>query len=111
MGLLQRVSKALGVMNHHILDQDGVVGDFQGDAALGFWNGRQACASGLQFLPGLPAPEQNQVWNRGQKAFCQILQVLGALREDQRRTSVVNRAYDVGADHPVSRLVNPQCLV
>src|SRR5438874_13640333 len=37
MGLLQRVSKALGVMNHHILDQDGVVGDFQGDAAMGFW--------------------------------------------------------------------------
>jgi adenylate cyclase len=37
MGLLQRVSKALGVMNHHILDQGGVVGDFQGDAAMGFW--------------------------------------------------------------------------
>ena len=37
LGLLQRVSRALGVMTHHIRDQGGVVGDFQGDAAMGFW--------------------------------------------------------------------------
>jgi adenylate cyclase len=37
MGLLNRVSQALGVMTHEILDQGGVVGDFQGDAAMGFW--------------------------------------------------------------------------
>ena len=37
IGLLDRVSKALGVMTHHILKQGGVTGDFQGDAALGFW--------------------------------------------------------------------------
>jgi adenylate cyclase len=37
MGLLERVSKALGVMTHHILDHGGVIADFQGDAALGFW--------------------------------------------------------------------------
>jgi adenylate cyclase len=37
LGLLQRVSKALGVMTHQILDHRGVVGDFQGDAAMGFW--------------------------------------------------------------------------
>jgi adenylate cyclase len=36
-GLLERVSKALRVMTHEILDQGGVVGDFQGDAAMGFW--------------------------------------------------------------------------
>jgi adenylate cyclase len=35
--LLERVSQALGVMTHHILDQGGVVGDFHGDAAMGFW--------------------------------------------------------------------------
>jgi adenylate cyclase len=35
--LLHRVSKALGVMTRQILDQGGVVGDFQGDAAMGFW--------------------------------------------------------------------------
>ena len=37
LGLLNRVSRALGVTTHHILDQGGVVGDFQGDAAMGFW--------------------------------------------------------------------------
>lgn len=37
LDLLQRVSDALGVMTHHILANDGVVGDFHGDAAMGFW--------------------------------------------------------------------------
>jgi adenylate cyclase len=35
--LLQRVSEALGVMTRHILASGGVVGDFHGDAAMGFW--------------------------------------------------------------------------
>jgi adenylate cyclase len=35
--LLDRVSTALGVMTRSILRYDGVVADFQGDAALGFW--------------------------------------------------------------------------
>jgi adenylate cyclase len=35
--LLERVSLALGVMTRHILAQGGVVGDFHGDAAMGFW--------------------------------------------------------------------------
>jgi len=37
MPLLNRVGKALGVMTDHILMQGGVVGDFHGDAAMGFW--------------------------------------------------------------------------
>jgi adenylate cyclase len=37
LGLLQRVSRALGVMTHQIRQEGGVVGDFQGDAAMGFW--------------------------------------------------------------------------
>ncbi len=37
LGLLNRVSRALGVMTHYILDEGGVVGDFHGDAAMGFW--------------------------------------------------------------------------
>lgn len=37
LGLLERVSNALGVMTHQIREQGGVVGDFQGDAAMGFW--------------------------------------------------------------------------
>ena len=37
LGLLNRVSNALGVMTREIFDQGGVVGDYQGDAAMGFW--------------------------------------------------------------------------
>ena len=47
MGLLKRVSQALGVMTHQILDAGGVVGDFQGDAAMGFW--------------GWPLPENDDI--------------------------------------------------
>lgn len=55
MALLARVSKALGVMTHHILDKGGVFGDFQGDAAMGFWGWpiaqqntiEQACTAAL----------------------------------------------------------------
>ncbi|MGV3483028.1 MAG: adenylate/guanylate cyclase domain-containing protein, partial [Planctomycetaceae bacterium] len=35
--LLQRVSNALGVMTGEILRTGGVVGDFHGDSAMGFW--------------------------------------------------------------------------
>jgi adenylate cyclase len=35
--LLEQVSEALGVMTKHILDTGGVIGDFHGDAAMGFW--------------------------------------------------------------------------
>jgi len=35
--LLERVSRALGVVTHQIRAQGGVVGDFHGDAAMGFW--------------------------------------------------------------------------
>ncbi len=35
--LLDRVSDALGVMTCGIIKFDGVIADFQGDAALGFW--------------------------------------------------------------------------
>ncbi|HYW80589.1 MAG TPA: adenylate/guanylate cyclase domain-containing protein [Thermoguttaceae bacterium] len=37
LGLLRRVSKALGVTTDHIRREGGVVGDFHGDAAMGFW--------------------------------------------------------------------------
>ncbi len=35
--LLEQVSDALGVMTKHILNTEGVIGDFHGDAAMGFW--------------------------------------------------------------------------
>ena len=37
LGLLNRVSKALGVTTDHIRRQGGVVGDFHGDSTMGFW--------------------------------------------------------------------------
>lgn len=37
LGLLRRVSGALGVMTRHILAEGGVIGDFHGDSAMGFW--------------------------------------------------------------------------
>ncbi|MGH7127387.1 MAG: adenylate/guanylate cyclase domain-containing protein, partial [Planctomycetaceae bacterium] len=37
LGMLHRVSQALGVMTREILKYGGVTGDFLGDAALGFW--------------------------------------------------------------------------
>jgi adenylate cyclase len=35
--LLERVSQSLGVMTQHILAEGGVIGDFHGDSAMGFW--------------------------------------------------------------------------
>ncbi len=32
-----RMSEALGIMTRNIIDKDGVIGDFHGDAAMGFW--------------------------------------------------------------------------
>jgi adenylate cyclase len=37
LGLLDRVSTALGVTTHHIREHGGVLGDIQGDAVMGFW--------------------------------------------------------------------------
>jgi adenylate cyclase len=37
LALLDQVSEALGVMTQQILATDGVIGDFHGDAAMGFW--------------------------------------------------------------------------
>jgi adenylate cyclase len=58
MGLLHRVSLALGVMTRHILAQDGVIGDFHGDSAMGFWGwpldqsdgAEKACRAALGIL-------------------------------------------------------------
>jgi adenylate cyclase len=56
--LLHRVSGALGVMTHHILARGGVVGDFHGDAAMGFWGWpiadertiEQTCLTALEII-------------------------------------------------------------
>jgi adenylate cyclase len=55
LAVLTRVSKALGVMTERIFEQGGVIADFQGDAAMGFWGWpiaqpdavRRACLAAL----------------------------------------------------------------
>jgi adenylate cyclase len=37
MSLWDKVSEALGIMTSAIVENDGVIGDFQGDAAMAFW--------------------------------------------------------------------------
>ena len=37
LGVLHRVSEALGLVTGEILEHGGVIGDFHGDAVMGFW--------------------------------------------------------------------------
>jgi adenylate cyclase len=37
LGLLEHIRKTLGLMTMNIFDQEGVIADFQGDAAMAFW--------------------------------------------------------------------------
>ncbi len=37
LGLLARVSETLGIMTRSVMNHGGVIGDFHGDAAMGFW--------------------------------------------------------------------------
>ncbi len=68
LGLLERVSKALRVMTYHIMDTGGVVGDFQGDAAMGFWgwpidsgdSARRACLAALEIRAQFEANARRQ---------------------------------------------------
>jgi len=46
LSLLERVSRALGVMTHGIVKNGGIIADFQGDAALGFWGWPVALVDG-----------------------------------------------------------------
>jgi adenylate cyclase len=71
LGLLNRVSQALGVMTRHILGHGGVVGDFHGDAAMGFWGWplsqadaiERACRAALAIRAEFEqAPRSGQSW-------------------------------------------------
>ena len=65
--LLKRVSQALGVTTRQILEHAGVVGDFHGDAAMGFWGWPmpqedlclRACRAALAVQKELTAISQN----------------------------------------------------
>lgn len=53
--LLDRVSQALGIATREIMDQRGVVGDFHGDATMGFW--------------GWPLKQPDSAWRACQAAL------------------------------------------
>jgi adenylate cyclase len=53
--LWARVSSALAIMTGGIVDREGVIGDFQGDAAMGFW--------------GWPEPHDDQTCRAAQAAL------------------------------------------
>ena len=57
MGTWNRLSDALDEMTRAIVAQEGVIGDFQGDAAMGFW--------------GWPLPQHDQI-ERAAKAALEI---------------------------------------
>lgn len=67
MGLLGRVSRVLGLTTHEFLEHGGVVGDFHGDAAMGFW--------------GWPIADQDYV-ERACRAALAIRRAIGDLRHD-----------------------------
>lgn len=56
--LLSRISSALGIMTQSIIEQEGVIADFQGDSALGFWGWPVALTDGA--LPACRAALQIQ---------------------------------------------------
>ena len=65
--LLDQVSRALGVMTRNILDHRGVIGDFHGDAVMGFWGwpmeqqdaSIRACQAALAIAEQFHSPEMS----------------------------------------------------
>jgi len=68
LGLLNRVSDALGVTTQQILEHGGVVGDFHGDAAMGFWGwpfaqddaAARACQAALEIRTAFESTSRQQ---------------------------------------------------
>ena len=69
-------------MTSGIIDRDGVIGDFQGDAAMGFW--------------GWPIPMDDQV-DRAARAALDIRQ--GFARRARRRTPLAGFPCGIGIAH------------
>jgi len=62
--LLDRVSRSLGIATRAILDSGGVIGDFHGDAVMGFW--------------GWPLPQDDR-WQEACRAALAIERAFGEL--------------------------------
>lgn len=77
------VSEALNVMAAAIIDNDGVIGDFQGDAAMGFW--------------GWPVSMDNQI-ERAARAALQIRKHFQQA-SSRKGSSLANFACGIGIAH------------
>lgn len=68
LGLLDRMSSALGIMTHNIMAHDGCIADFQGDAALAFWGwpnrlpegSHLACLAALEIVEEIAHSNQDE---------------------------------------------------
>lgn len=63
-----RVSEALGIMTRNILDKDGVIGDFQGDAAMGFWGWPQAREDQVEMAARAALAIRKEFWQVSRRA-------------------------------------------
>lgn len=88
LGLLERVSRALGVMTSQILEQGGVVGDFHGDAAMGFW--------------GWPLPQPDAVQRAARAALGIRAVFLRAAREAGNPLSDFRLGIGIGTGRAVA---------
>ena len=86
LGLLQRVSDALGVLTQRILGEGGVIGDFHGDAAMGFW--------------GWPLPQEDAAHRAARAA----LMILDEFRQFSESTSE-STAFRIGVGIASGRVV------
>ena len=80
-----RVNKALSIMSTNIIDKDGVIGDFQGDAAMGFW--------------GWPAGADDQIEMAAQ---CGLWPFVGTWRERPKNPAILLQASLVGSALPTA---------
>ena len=83
MGLWDKVSEALGVMTEAITHEGGVIGDFQGDAAMAFW--------------GWPLPADDQV-ERAARAALAIRRRFAKMAQ-QKGNRLSNFACGLGLAH------------
>jgi adenylate cyclase len=60
LNMLGRVTEALGIMTRAIVKYDGIISDFQGDAALGFWGWPVSLTDGP--IPACQAALDIQKW-------------------------------------------------
>jgi adenylate cyclase len=84
----QTVSEALAIMTGAILDNGGVVGDFQGDAAMGFWG----------WPPDGPEPDPQTQVERATKAALEIRRKF-AQRADLKDHPLSGFACGIGLAH------------